>query len=237
MPIIERPNRDALRNGIDIYIDTMREFIVNSIKDASHITLPVQNQIYRDLENSHQDRYWQQLKRNDHCVESAIDIADFKRLISKNWFAIFDSLIDGDLNTVINLIDRITDARNGAFHFSKSDLDHEVVRSRIGDVTGMMRRIGAKEEEEAAIQINRQLVSVRVKSLPHCDTSFRQYVGALASRHRIRHPHAWFPVDNAVNSERNGNLCSLPYKALTFYRIRYKDPTYRPCFVTQGSRV
>ncbi len=107
MPIIERPHRDALRIGIDIYIDTMRNFIVTQLDKSPHNNLPVENQIYHDLDNLHRDRYWQLLSRNDRCVYSAIDIVDFKRLITKNWFLIFDDLIDGNQETVINTLDRI----------------------------------------------------------------------------------------------------------------------------------
>lgn len=233
MPIIERPNRDALRNGIDVYIDTMRVFIVSALDSSKSITLPVENQIFHDLEGSHQDRYWQQLSKNDRCVESAIDIADFKRLITKNWFAVFDDMVEGDINTVVNLIDRITDARNRAFHFSKSDLDLRFVWNRLADITGMMRRIGAKQEENAIVDINRHLMSEPVEPLPICDFSLRRYLGLLASRRRTRHAHTPKAIEN-IKAELNGYICTQPYKALTFSRIRPIDPTYHHCSVSQS---
>ncbi len=234
MPIIERPHRDALRMGIDIYIDTMREFIVGAIDKSNHVTLPVENQIYHDLENLYRDRYWQQLSKNDRCVTSAIDIADFKRLLAKNWFLIFDNLIDGNQATVINLLDRITDGRNQAFHFAKSDLDWLFVSNRLGDITGMMRRIGAKEEERAVVDINRRLMSGPAAPLHLCDLSLDRYVGLLASRRRTRHAHAHGSTESSVDAQLDGHICTKPYNALTFSRIRPIDPTYHPCDVPLG---
>lgn len=231
MPIIERPHRDALRMGIDIYIDTMREFIVKAIDNSKHISLPVENQIYQDLDSLHRDRYWQLLSKNDRCVFSAIDIADFKRLITKNWFHIFDDLIDGNQATVINLIDRITDGRNRAFHFTKSDLDWLFVSNRLGDITGMMRRIGAKDEEATVVDINRRLMSAPPDPIPLCDYSLHRYVGLLASRRRTRHIQARNSNDDVVDIKLNGQVCTQPYNALTFTRVRPIDPTYQPCNV------
>ena len=233
MPIIERPHRDALRIGIDIYIDTMRNFIVTQLDKSPHNNLPVENQIYHDLDNFHRDRYWQLLSRNDRCVYSAIDIADFKRLITKNWFLIFDDLIDGNQETVINLLDRITDGRNQAFHFTKSDLDWRFVSNRLSDITGMMRRIGAKEEEQAVVDLNRRIISDSPEPLPLCDFSLHRYVGILASRRKTRHAHARTSTENTVDAKLNGHICTQPYKALTFSRIRQIDPTYHPCNIPQ----
>ena len=227
MPIVKRPNRDALRRGIDIYIDTMREFITNTLQ-LSNPNMPIENLIYHNLDGMYRDRYWRQINKNDRCVESAIDIGDFKPIIIKNWLLVFDAAIDGDRQLVTNSLERIAEARNQAFHFSKSDLDIDKVGSWLSDIAGMMRRIDAREEMRHVLTFHRQLHSGPTQITCGCEMSLYSYIAKIASQNRTRHSFIR-TTSEPSSATYNGHTCSRPYDALIFTRVQYRDDRPRPC--------
>lgn len=147
MARINRPNQDALADAIDIYRDTMRPFIVNTLR-ALQIA-PVEELISEALSPAHSNQFRRDLRRHND-VEAAIDIGDFPPLVREYWPE-FQTIFNYDKN-MWNALYLIANARNRVAHPDQRDLDIEYVCAHlfhIADVLGLIDATDQKREVEA----------------------------------------------------------------------------------------
>ena len=153
MTKIDRPNRDALSNALDIYRDAMRPFIVRCLKRVQGMR--VEDAISESLYEK-RDLFLQNLDRSGN-VEDAIDINDFPNLVIRKWQPVFSQVFKGD-KTVGNLLWVIVDVRNKVAHPGQQDLDAEYTRIRLYDIADLLGRINASDEKRAVEDIRDQLL-------------------------------------------------------------------------------
>ena len=79
MSRVEYPNRNALRDANDIYLDTMRPFIIHYLKRIPGET--VEDLIGDALKDEQADKFWEILDK-DNDIESAIDF-NYMRVFHK----------------------------------------------------------------------------------------------------------------------------------------------------------
>ena len=89
------PNRDALRDANDIYLDTMRPFIIHHLKRVQG--KKVENLIEDALDPGQADKFWEKLDEDDD-IESAIDFSYFPQIIQRQWKDAFGQRFNWDLN-------------------------------------------------------------------------------------------------------------------------------------------
>ncbi len=148
------PNRDALRQANDIYLDTMRLFISHYLKQVPGET--VEDLIGSALADEQADKFWEKLDE-DNDIESAIDFSYFPLIVKKNWLIIrnrrnygFAQRFNEDM-TVQSMLWLIKEGRNSCEHRGKKDLDSEFVRMNlflIADVLGKINRPDEQREVE-----------------------------------------------------------------------------------------
>ncbi len=148
------PNRDALRDANDIYLDTMRPFIIHYLKQVPGET--VEDLIGQALTDEQADKFWEELDK-DNDIESAIDFSYFPLIIKNRWLIIqnrrnygFAQRFNQDM-TVQSMLWLIKDGRNSCEHRGKKDLDSEFVRINlflIADVLGKINRPDKQHEVE-----------------------------------------------------------------------------------------
>ncbi len=148
------PNRDALRQANDIYLDTMRLFISHYLKQVPGET--VEDLIGSALADEQADKFWEKLDE-DNDIESAIDFSYFPLIVKKNWLIIrnrrnygFAQRFNEDM-TVQSMLWLIKEGRNSCEHRGKKDLDSEFVRMNlflIADVLGKINRLDEQREVE-----------------------------------------------------------------------------------------
>ena len=153
MTKIDRPNRDALSNALDIYRDAMRPFIVRCLKRVQGMR--VEDAISESLYGK-RELFLQNLDRSGN-VEDAIDINDFPNLVIRKWQPVFSQVFKGD-KTVGNLLWVIVDVRNKVAHPRQQDLDAEYTRIRLYDIADVLGRINASDEKRAVEDIRDQLL-------------------------------------------------------------------------------
>ncbi|MYB01831.1 hypothetical protein F4X90_19460 [Candidatus Poribacteria bacterium] len=151
----EYPNRNALRDANDIYLDTMRPFIIHHLKQVPGET--VEDLIGHALTDEQADKFWEELDK-DNDIESAIDFSYFPLIIKNRWLIIqnrrnygFAQRFNEDM-TVQSMLWLIKDGRNSCEHRGKKDLDSEFVRINlflIADVLGKINRPDKQHEVEA----------------------------------------------------------------------------------------
>ena len=192
MTKIDRPNRDALSNALDIYRDAMRPFIIRCLKrvPGKRVEDAISESLYEKRE-----LFLQNLDRSGN-VEDAIDINDFPSLIIRKWQPVFSQVFKGD-KTVGNLLWVIVDVRNKVAHPGQQDLDAEYTRIRLYDIADLLGRINAPEAKRAVEDIRDQLL---VPTQSEYDDSGERLEG---------------PGRNNKNDNKNDNVTSFAR------RVRY----------------
>ena len=122
------PNQDALYQALNIYRNSMRTFIFQSMRAVPGL-LSAEN-----LQN-----------------ETDLDINDFPHLIRRNWANAFERYFDADRD-IRSSVSLITEARNRVSHPGAEDLVLEYALSRLHEIADILEQINAysqKAEVEA----------------------------------------------------------------------------------------
>ena len=153
---IERPNRDALQQALDIYRDAMRPFIVRALRRVQG--QQIEDLIANSLHYNQADRFRQNLREHDGSLEAAIDIGDFPNIIGRNWRDAFSRQFPGD-SSAQSLAWIIKGARDKAAHPAPRDLDTEHARARLYDIAEILGFINKPDEKRRVEGIRDQLLA------------------------------------------------------------------------------
>lgn len=144
------PNRDALRDANDIYLDAMRPFIIHYLKQVPGET--VENLIGHALTDEQADKFWEKLDE-DNDIESAIDFSYFPLIIKNKWLIMqnrrnygFAQRFNEDM-TVQSMLWLIKEGRNSCEHRGKKDLDSEFVRINLFLIADVLGKINKPDEQ------------------------------------------------------------------------------------------
>ena len=143
MQTTNRPNRDALRQAIDIYRDAMRPFIVRRLKQVQGAT--VEALIARGLGDRQADEFYQQLEKHSD-IESTIDLNYFPQVFRENWHNAFAQPFNNDLS-VQSTLWLIKTTRDQIAHPGTQDIDAEYTRTYLYHIADLLGRINAPGEK------------------------------------------------------------------------------------------
>ncbi len=153
---IDRPNRDALNEALDIYRDAMRPFIVRSLKKARG--QQVEDVIRNALNDRQAKQFSQNLNKNGNDVEASIDIGDFPHLIGRKWNEFFQQPF-GDERGIQNALWLIKESRDKAAHPGPQDIDFEFARTHLFHIADVLGKINAPQQKQTVEAIRDQLAS------------------------------------------------------------------------------
>lgn len=143
MPIVDRPNKEALTKAIDIFLDSMRHFFLESLKAAPGATARVA------LEQSLRDHQREDLVNNlqrGSDLPSSIEISHFETIAKSYWDEVFSASFGGD-RKILTKFRKITRARNKVSHPAyMRDLEGGYTRGVLCHIAYVLRRIRALEE-------------------------------------------------------------------------------------------
>lgn len=144
------PNRDALRDANDIYLDYMRPFIINHLKQVPGEK--VEDLIEKALTDDQLYEFQRVLDETDD-IESAIDFSYFPLIVRDNWIIPrnnrkygFAQWFDRDM-TVQNMLWLIKDGRNACEHRGTKDLNSEFVRMNLFLIAEVLGKINRPDEQ------------------------------------------------------------------------------------------
>ena len=156
------PNRDALRQANDIYLDCMRSFVVHHLKQVPGEEIG--NLIAASLNDEQIDMFWRKLDEHDD-IESAIDFNYFPPIIKENWLLKqyrrdygFAQRFNADM-TVQNRLWLIKEGRNSCEHRPAKDLDSEFVRTHLFLIAEVLSKINRSDKQREVEDIRDQLFS------------------------------------------------------------------------------
>ena len=150
MPIVNRPNKEALTRAIDIFLDRMRPFFIDCLGLAPGAT--VQIVLEKSLKNGQAENFAKNL-RSSGDLESAIEVSFFETLASTYWEDIFSTRFGGEKKILLRFR-KITWARNEASHPPHlRDLDEEFTRGSLVHIAYVLRKIRAREEQQEVVRI------------------------------------------------------------------------------------
>ena len=141
------PNRDALRQANDIYLDAMRPFIIRLLNQVPGEA--AEDLIQDALMPEQQNAFWQKLDETDD-IEAAIDFNYFPQIVRRNWDCGFAEQFNNDL-TVQSMLWLIRKGRNSCEHRGTTDIDYEFVRTNlflIAEVLGKINRPNERRDVE-----------------------------------------------------------------------------------------
>lgn len=155
---IERPNRDALNQALDVYRDAMRAFIIRYLNRFRREH--VERYIRHSLGDRRYEEFSRRLRQNNDDVEATIDINDFPSVLGNPYRSnVFGQSLKYD-RVVEDKLFWVAHARNRAAHPGTQDIEPkyaEISMSRIAEVLG---RINAPEERRMVESIRDRLGSL-----------------------------------------------------------------------------
>ena len=140
--MVERPNRAVLNDALDEYRDAMRPFIVRAMKRIKGKV--IEDAIYDSLSSRQASEFERRLRNNGDNVEGAIDIGDFRNLISRNWRHVFSQQFGGDMN-IRDSLGIIARARNKVSHPGTEDLDAKYTFDALYHIVEVLGEINAPD--------------------------------------------------------------------------------------------
>ena len=213
MPLIPRPNRDALSRGLDIYRDTMRPFILSSLEGQPGAP---DNIVREGLPPGRRQNFNGDLKRADDLA-SAIDVGLFPCLVRGYWEAVFQKTFNRDF-LVLETMQTIANARNRVAHPSTQDLNTEYADKHLNHIAHVLGRIGASTEQRAVIIITGDRVQAATQTAPQEPRvptgEYHVYTDIPTRRSRI-HQESCSYYRNRKEQTLDDNYWHGPYTTVT----------------------
>ena len=150
MPIVDRPNKEALLKALDIFLDRMRPFFCECLRHAPGAT--VQSALEQSLKGNQSTNFARNL--HSHAdLQSAIEVSYFETITKTYWEEIFSSRFGGD-RKIVQKFRKITEARHRASHPPHlRDLDDEFTHGSLCHIAYVLGSIRASEEREAVSRL------------------------------------------------------------------------------------
>ena len=179
------PNRDALRQANDIYLDCMRPFVIHHLKQVPGEK--VEDLIGEALTNEQIDQFWGKLDEDDD-IESAIDFSYFPLIIKNNWSIIrnernygFAQQFNKDID-IQNMLWLIKKGRNYCEHRGTKDLDSELVRVNLFFLADVLGKINRPDQQRKVEIIRDELVSDKTDDTTGRSEKLEEEKAELAKR-------------------------------------------------------
>ena len=145
---VDRPNRNKLQQGIDIYRDHVREFIVRELRQVKGTNV---KQLLLDAAARNPDVYSRRQADFDAGKDpkTVIDVGDFPHIIGHHWREVFRNNT-ASRDAMRNRMHLIVEGRNQVAHPDGGDIPASYVSGRLDDIARVLKDIDAAD---AAIQV------------------------------------------------------------------------------------
>ena len=149
MTMVDRPNKSAIMNALDIYRDGLRPFIVRRLKLVPRRN--VEDAIRTALRDGQYNQFEQNL-REGRSVEDSIDIGEFPRLVQVHWRDVFRDAFERGSRTS-DTLHEIAEARNIVYHPETQDVEPDFAIDSLTSIASVLTEINDPEKSEAVKKI------------------------------------------------------------------------------------
>ena len=150
----EYPNRDALRQANDIYLDAMRAFIIHHLKQIRGEK--VENLIEDVLYDNQVNQFRQMLDKHKD-IGLAIDFTYIPHIIKEYWKDDFADKFEDNL-VAQNMLWLIRNGRNECEHRGH-DLDPEFTRTHLFIIAELLGKINRSDKQKEVLVIRDQFLT------------------------------------------------------------------------------
>lgn len=154
MTSLSRPNRAILDQGIDLYRDCMRKFLIRNLKSVQGRTL---NQAIQGGLPDWRAEYFRRYCEQGKSVEDFIDVNDFPRLIFRYKKDTFSNISNNDLAVLQRHCNALVTARNEVAHPKERDVTTEAIRAYLFHVGEILGLINCPDEAAQVTQLVSQI--------------------------------------------------------------------------------
>ena len=138
------PNRGALGDALDVYLDAMRAFVARGLRRVPGTDL--RGAIEGALSDHARERFRERLGRGEGET-GAIEAGDIPYLVQRHWKDVFSAMLRRERD-ILSLLHLIAEARNRWAHRGEEDIEFPYAQARITDIAEVLERIRAPEAEE-----------------------------------------------------------------------------------------
>ena len=168
MTTINRPNRNALNEAIDIYRDAMRQFIVRNLRKVRGGK--VEDHLCSALQKK-ETQIRAQIKPDRSNLDELFDVNDMPRIVRRFWRDGFKSAFSNPQG-VEAILHIVADARNKAAHPGGEDISAATAETGFENMIDVLSRINAPDESRAVERIRERLqAGPEPQLMPQPDTS------------------------------------------------------------------
>ena len=156
------PNRGALGEALDVYLDAMRAFVTRGLRRVPGTDL--RGAIEGALSDHARERFRERLGRGEGEA-GAIEAGDIPYLVQRRWGEVFGATLRNERDILARL-HLIAQARNRWAHRGEEDIELPYAQARITDIADVLERIRAPEAEERVKGIRAALEAPRAAPEP-----------------------------------------------------------------------
>lgn len=152
---VDRPNRTKLQQGIDIYRDHVREFIVRELRQVKGTNV---KQLLLDAAARNPDIYARRMADLEagNDPKTVIDVSDFPHIVRHHWREVFQNNT-ASRDAMRNRMHLIVEGRNQVAHPDVKDIPPSYVSGRLDDIARVLDDINAKEAAKQVVEIAEEL--------------------------------------------------------------------------------
>lgn len=152
---VDRPNRDKLQQGIDIYRDHVREFIVRELRKVKGTNV---KQLLLDAAARNPDVYSRRMADFEAGKDpkTVIDVGDFPHIVRHHWREVFQNNT-ASRDAMRNRMHLIVEGRNQVAHPEGGDIPATYVSGRLDDIARVLADINAPEAAKQVAVIAEEL--------------------------------------------------------------------------------
>ncbi len=156
MSFIKRPNKNALAEAIDIYLDEMRSFLIRCLRQVPGAS--VEEAIERSLRNNLSESFAKNLGQSDD-LPSALPVSFFQPIVGHYWEDVFSPQF-GNHKKYLGMLSKVTNARNKVSHPPHlRDLDLDFTLEHLSLIVDVLGELRAWDAQRAVSDIRANLVN------------------------------------------------------------------------------
>ena len=156
MSFIKRPNKNALAEAIDIYLDEMRPFLIDCLTQIPGAD--AKECIETSLRNDLADNFARNLGQSSELL-SALEPSFFRHIVEYHWEEVFSAKFRKK-ERIPETLGKVAIARNKVAHPAHLlDLDQDFTLEHINVIVDLLGELGAWDSKDAVSIIRSNLVN------------------------------------------------------------------------------
>ena len=203
--VTQRPNQEVLIRGLNLYLDVMRPFILDTLEQAYGPNL--EEHIKASLNPETASNFERDLARNRGLLVETLDVNHFRQIVEHYWDGCYSNKFGHD-RTVFGTLSWIASARNQAAHPGTQDIDPDQVTAAFNNIAKVLNMVGA-------IEVAATLEAMKSQPVAGTPNAGMSFVVSKCANNRCGH-FIEYPVTHGGAHSITCASCSAEYTTVTY---------------------